>query len=465
MGFDYQLYVTDTLLFTVVAAGLWGLRRAWSDSRMREVLRSVLRDRRAAWGLVVLAPYLAVALLDSVHYAPQVDERDGKPVYSTQTLSLLDSLLSGLRARRESTYSSPLAARSFAKESIELGSGEVVKGYPRLEHGGSHLEDEGDHVADVVSRALLGAILATAVWLVIVALAAMPRWPGAGGVVPAMRQALASPGSGRTALFTILLLLVPAAAGAALALHYHVLGTDKVGQDILYLTLKNFRTGIAIGLLTTIALLPLAVFLGIAAGYFRGKVDDLIQYVYITLNSIPGVLLIAAAILTLTIFFDANPDLFESNDRRADLRLLCLCLILGFTSWTGLCRLLRAETLKVSEMEYVQAAHALGVRPGAVIARHIFPNVAHLVLIATVMDFSGLVLAEAVLSYIGIGVDPTSNSFGLMINAARQELSRTPAVWWPLASAFVFMSLLVLAVNFIADAVRDVLDPRLVRTV
>jgi len=464
MGFDYHLYVTDLLLFLVAAAAAWSLRGAWQDPRWRETLRSILADRRAAWGLVVLAPYVAVALVDSVHFSPQVGERDGEPVYSTASLSLLDVALSPLRESRESTYSAPLAVRSFAKESIEGEGGVSVKGYPRLEHAGSHLEDETGHAADVLLRALAGAALAGALWLALAA-AIAGRRRGPAGVAAALGGILRAPSPLRTALLTALGLLLPAGAVVALAPHYHVLGTDKVGQDILYLTLKNFRTGIAIGLLTTIAMLPLAIILGIAAGYFRGKVDDVIQYVYITLNSIPGVLLIAAAILTLTIFFDSHPDLFESNERRSDLRLLCLCLILGLTSWTGLCRLLRAETLKVSEMEYVQAAHALGVSPPAVIGRHIFPNVAHLVLIATVMDFSGLVLAEAVLSYIGIGVDPTSNSFGLMINAARQELSRSPVVWWPLASAFVFMSLLVLAVNFVADAVRDTLDPRLVRAV
>jgi peptide/nickel transport system permease protein len=92
--------------------------------------------------------------------------------------------------------------------------------------------------------------------------------------------------------------------------------------------------------------------------------------------------------------------------------------------------------------------------------RHILPNVMHIVLIATVMDFSGLVLAEAVLSYVGIGVDPNTISFGTMINAARMELAREPMVWWSLLAAFGFMFALVLAANLFADAVRDAFDPR-----
>ena len=133
---------------------------------------------------------------------------------------------------------------------------------------------------------------------------------------------------------------------------------------------------------------------------------------------------------------------------------------LGLTTWTGLARLLRGETLKLSELEYIQAAHAFGVRHARVITRHLLPNVMHIVLIALVMDFSGLVLAEAVLSYVGVGVDPSTNSFGTMINAARLEMARDPMVWWTLAAAFVLMFVLVLAANLFADAVRDGFDPR-----
>jgi peptide/nickel transport system permease protein len=129
------------------------------------------------------------------------------------------------------------------------------------------------------------------------------------------------------------------------------------------------------------------------------------------------------------------------------------------TSWTGLCRLLRGETLKLRELEYIQAAQAFGVSDLRIIARHILPNLMHIVIIALVMDFSSLVLAEAVLSYVGIGVDPTMISFGTMINNARMELAREPMVWWSLAAAFVFMFTLVLAANLLADAVRDAFDP------
>jgi peptide/nickel transport system permease protein len=207
-------------------------------------------------------------------------------------------------------------------------------------------------------------------------------------------------------------------------------------------------------------MLPFGIGFGIVAGYFRGWVDDAIQYVYTTLNSIPAVLLIAAAVLMMQVYIDTHAESFPTAAHRADFRLLMLCLILGLTSWTGLTRLLRGESLKLSSLDFIQAAHAFGVPDARILVRHILPNVAHIVVISLVMDFSGLVLAEAVLSYVGVGVDPATTSFGTMINAARLEMGRDPVVWWSLASAFVFMLLLVLAANLFADAVRDGFDPR-----
>ncbi len=245
----------------------------------------------------------------------------------------------------------------------------------------------------------------------------------------------------------------------------HILGTGKVGNDVFFSALKGVRTGIVIGAGTTIIIIPFAIFFGVLAGFYGGIVDDIIQYVYTTLSSIPGVLLIVAFMLLfgqsgyqggLVNEADTIMNFFVLNDR-----LFWLCFIMGITSWTDLCRLLRGEALKLREMEYVQAANAFGVSRSRMILRHIVPNVMHLVLITMVLQFSGLVLAEAVLSYIGIGVGAETGSWGNMINTARMELSREPVVWWNLLAAFVFMFALVLPANIFGDAVRDALDPRL----
>jgi peptide/nickel transport system permease protein len=200
--------------------------------------------------------------------------------------------------------------------------------------------------------------------------------------------------------------------------------------------------------------------LGVMAGYFKGYVDEAIQYLYTVLSSVPNILLIAALVLMVQVFLDKHPELFETGLERSDLKLFLLCAVLGLTGWAGLCRLLRAETLKLRELDYVQAAQAFGVADRRIMSRHIFPNVAHLMLIVTVLEFSSLILYEAVLSYVGVGVDPSMNSFGGMINLARNEMNRDPVIWWPFAAAFCFMVALVLAANLFADGVRDAFDPR-----
>ncbi len=322
--------------------------------------------------------FLAVGLLDSLHYRERLPTEAGQPAqYSGEVLSALDWLATPLRVRVEKTYSAPLAEHLYVKETVKDEDGRETRVYPPLQYPGTHL-----------------------------------------------------------------------------------LGTDKVGQDVLYLSLKSIRTGLLIGTLTTLVMLPFAIVLGISAGYFGGRIDDVIQYLYTTLNSIPGVLLIAAAVLVVQVQIESHPELFDTTAARTDVRLLALCFILGVTGWTGLARLLRAEALKLRELEFVQAAQAFGVRKGRILARHLLPNVMHLVLITAVIDFSGLVLAEAVLSYVGVGVDPAMNSFGNMINGARLELAREPVVWWQLAAAFLFMFVLVLAANLFADAVRTALDPK-----
>ncbi|MEK6593718.1 MAG: ABC transporter permease [Pseudomonadota bacterium] len=460
-----EILATDILVWLLVAVlGCF----AWYVRRHEHLLAPWRRVAHSASGmaaLTVLSFFIVIGLLDSFHYRPALSDMGGRKVYAVEVLSVFDAVAEPLRTRKEKTYSAPLATHLYAKEPVELAGGRQARDYPRLLHGGAHLEDpRADWAPDVARRTLSGIAAAAVAWLVLTTLLC---------AVLARRHAMNTDAAWRAiwrgetrvpwhaVLITLGLMLLVAGPLAALSMKYHVFGTDKVGQDVLYQTLKSIRTGLVIGTLTTLIMLPFALLLGIAAGYFRGWVDDLIQYVYTTLSSIPGVLLIAASVLMMQVYIETHPDLFETLVARADLRLLFLCIILGITSWTGLCRLLRGEALKLREMEYIQAAHAFGVSHWRVITRHILPNVMHIVLIAVVMDFSGLVLAEAVLSYVGVGVDPSMISFGTMINTARLEMAREPMVWWSLASAFCFMLLLVLSANLFADAVRDGFDPRI----
>ncbi|AFL72941.1 ABC transporter permease [Thiocystis violascens] len=461
---------TDALVFLLIALGLiFGLHAARHE-HLRAPWRRVVRSRVGVATLVVLSAYGLVGLLDTVHFRlkpdqPSTSAEPQHAQYAPEVLSLLDVALSGLRARQEKTYSAPFATHLFVKEAIQLPDGTLIRDYPRLEHGGSHLADPATQRGpDIVFRALLGMFKGLLAWGLIGAGILWRLARRRGEPMAAIRADILAGRTAipwRTALAMLGLLLVCGFVAAELAANYHILGTDKVGEDVFFQTLKSIRTGLLIGTLTTLVMLPAALLLGIAAGYFRGWVDDIIQYLYTTLNSIPGVLLIAAAILMLQVYMSNHADDFASPVERADLRLLFLCLILGVTSWTGLCRLLRGEALKLREVDYVQAASALGVGHFNIIGRHLLPNVMHIVLITVVLDFSGLVLAEAVLSYVNIGVDPTMNSWGNMINSARLELARDPVVWWSLTAAFVFMFTLVLAANLFADVVRDAFDPRL----
>lgn len=232
--------------------------------------------------------------------------------------------------------------------------------------------------------------------------------------------------------------------------YFHLLGTDKIGRDVFYLSVKSIRTGLIIGTVTTLVMLPFALLFGMWAGYFRGWLDDIIQYIYTTLSSVPGVLLIAGAMLALQSKIESEPES----------RLLILCVVLGVTSWTTLCRLLRGETLKLRSLDFVQSAIALGVTPLKIIRRHIMPNLMHIVIITVALDFSGLVLAEAVLSYVGVGVDPTSFSWGNMINAARLDMARDPIVWWSLSGALFFMFTLVFSANLFSDVLQEAFNPK-----
>jgi len=219
----------------------------------------------------------------------------------------------------------------------------------------------------------------------------------------------------------------------------HLLGTDILGRDVVYRALKGARVALLIGAFTSLLVIPIALLFGVSAGYFGRRIDDGVFFLITVLASVPSLLLLIALIMALG---------------RGTLQV---CIALGVTGWVQFCRIARGETLKLREADYVDAARALGVSDTKIIVRHILPNIAHLIIITFALSFTGLVLSETILSYLGIGVE---GSWGQMIDQARNELSRTPVVWWNLAGASVLLFTLVLAVNVIADAMRDIADPR-----
>ena len=458
---------TDLSIWLLAASGVVYAVAVLRSANLRASWRKVFRDAGALCSSLVLGICLVITMADSVHYRPLLEAAGGAShevvAYDTVTHSLLDLALSTLVDSREETYSRPFAYVGFTKESATI-NGQLRRVAPRLQHGGAHLSDpEHQWGSDVLARSVgglaRGALFALVGALVLVALVARSRGAGFASTAGSIwRNEGEIPW--RAALWTVIVLALLIGIVASMMGYYHVMGTDTTGNDVLYQSLKSIRTAFVIGSLATVATLPLAVVLGIVAGYFRGWADEVIQYVYTVLSSIPNVLLIAACVLMVQIYIDEHANLFETGAERADVKLFLLCAVLGLTGWAGLCRLLRAETMKLRELDYVQAANAFGVSPSRIMLRHIFPNVAHLMLIVTVLDFSSLILYEAVLSYVGVGVDPSMNSFGGMINLARIEMSADPVVWWSFVSAFGFMLAVVLAANLFADGVRDAFDPR-----
>lgn len=222
----------------------------------------------------------------------------------------------------------------------------------------------------------------------------------------------------------------------------HLLGTDALGKDVLVETLKGCSTALVIGGLTSLIYIPLGTLAGLLAGYFRRRVDDAIQYIYSTLAAIPQILLLIAIIMVL------EKGLWQMS------------VALGVTGWVGLCRLIRGETMRQSERTYVMAARALGQSHWQIITRHVLPNVMHLVIISAVLGFSGVVLAEATLGYLGVGSPGGTPSWGNMIDGGRSDLSRDPLVWWNLSAAAVALFCLVLSLNLLADSLRRAFDPK-----
>ena len=414
---------------------------------------------------MVIAVYMSITLLDSIHF--NLSDNRLRSNYSTQIISVLDIILNRLILPDEVAYSAPFATHTFAKKTRLNEDGSITRYHPELRYVLASFKGENKwrNLVSKVAKSVFFAILIAGI-LVLVSLCLIACLTCRRDTQTIPKTMLAvwhhrkQQTQWRTILITGSLLWIMLYTTLNLSQYFHVMGTDKIGQDVLLQAIKSIRTGVLIGTLATMIMLPFAILFGICAGYFLGRADDIIQYIYTTLNSIPGVLLIAAAILVMHIYMERHPHQFGDITTRSDMRLIFLCAILGITGWTGLCRLLRAETLKIKELSYVDAAKSLHTSNWKILIHHITPNVMHIVFITVALDFSGLVLAEAVLSYISIGVDPTMSSWGNMINGARLEMAQEPIVWWSLVASLVLMFGLVLSANLFADGVRDAFDPR-----
>ena len=220
----------------------------------------------------------------------------------------------------------------------------------------------------------------------------------------------------------------------------HLLGTDELGRDVLTRLLYGARVSLAVGIIPTIASMVIGVLLGMISGYVGGIVDAVIMRLADVVLSFPSLLLAMVIMYTLG---DGITSIF---------------IALAITSWAGVARVIRSETLTLRETEYVEAARSMGVKDFTIILRHVFPNCIPSLIVLFTLDVPSAILSESALSFLGIGVQLPNSSWGLMVNMGRTYLYNAP--WLSLVPSAAIM-LVVLAFNFLGDGLRDVLDPHL----
>ena len=222
----------------------------------------------------------------------------------------------------------------------------------------------------------------------------------------------------------------------------HPFGFDVLGRSVWDRVVQGSRVALIAGFFSTAIAIPVGALLGLVAGYFRGLVDAFVVWLYSTLDAVPTILLLLALALVLP----------------TGKGLATVCIALGVTSWVSTCRVVRGETIRQKELDYVRAARSLGAGRVRILFVHLLPNVLHLVLIQASLVFLYSIKSEVILSYLGVGIQ-NFPSWGVMIDDARLELVGR-GVWWQFAAATAALFVLVLAFNLFNDALRDALDPK-----
>lgn len=218
----------------------------------------------------------------------------------------------------------------------------------------------------------------------------------------------------------------------------HILGTDDLGRDHLSRLLYAGQVSLSVGVIAAVLALTIGVTLGIITGYYGGVVDDIVNWVIATLNSIPSLflLLIVAAVLR------PSPE--------------TLIIILGFLGWTGTTRLVRGETLSLREREYIVSARAIGASPRRIMFVHILPNLFSVIVITLALDIGNIILVEAALSFLGLGILPPTPSWGNMLSNAQTFFTKGPYL---VVAPGLMIFITVLCMYVIGDGLRDAFDP------
>lgn len=222
----------------------------------------------------------------------------------------------------------------------------------------------------------------------------------------------------------------------------HLLGTDRLGRDVFTRVIYAARVSLSVGVIAVAIQVAIGTAVGVISGYFQGRVDMILQRITDAMMCFPNLLIIITAVALIE-----RPSVFH------------IMLIIGLLGWPGLARIVRAEVLSIRERSYVEAARALGISTGPLLLRHILPNIIGPIVVSASFGVASAIITETSLSFLGLGVQPPTPSWGEMLNAARSVSVLEGYLWlWVPPGLMIVLS--VLSANFIGDALRDALDPK-----
>jgi peptide/nickel transport system permease protein len=238
----------------------------------------------------------------------------------------------------------------------------------------------------------------------------------------------------------------------------HPFGTDSIGRDILARTIYGGQISLSIGLFAAIVEVIVGVLIGAVAGYFGGWLDDLLMRITEAMLIIPSLFLLIVLAKTL----GGRVPPFELFGRSFSGSVVVIIFVIGFTSWMYLARIVRANVLSLKEMDYISASRALGVSDARIILKHLLPNTIAPIIVSATLGVANAILSEAYVSFLGLGVQTPTASWGNMLDSAVKYIQSAPWLWF---FPGLLIMLTVLCINFIGDGLRDALDPRSTRHV
>ncbi len=233
----------------------------------------------------------------------------------------------------------------------------------------------------------------------------------------------------------------------------HPFGTDSIGRSTLVRSIYGGQISMIIGLASVLMSIGIGVSVGAISGYYGGVIDNILMRLVEVMLSVPTLFLL----LVMARFFGGRVPEIVILDRVFSGSVIVIIIIIGVTGWTGVARIVRAQFLSLKEQEFVMAARALGVPGILIMLRHILPNTVAPIVVSATLGIAGGILAEAYISFLGLGVQAPTASWGNMLNDAQNYITSAPWMWFFPGTLIVLVSL---GINFLGDGLRDALDPR-----